>query len=218
MTHQYEHAATWFIKMCATNNWSHGLYVYVAGICYAELSRQDPSNKTFAEKATFHLDRVPSLLQKRKSFGGKRIPFEQFVERKINRFKLRANGAPIVDGVTGPVTEEVTYLLCNGQKRMGTKELEKSWASLELWHNRGCGEEETMAMELMKSIVDRNAGRLDLARDRIEIKVIAEGLSKRVVLGSNDWVAGFAYYEVYSFEMVVMVDGGDYMASETSCG
>ena len=75
-----------------------------------------------------------------------------------------------------------------------------------------------MAMELMKSIVDRNAGRLDLARDRIEIKVIAGGLSKRVVLGSNDWVAGFAYYEVPSFEMVVMVDGSDYMAAETPCG
>jgi hypothetical protein len=197
MTHQYENAATWFIRMCTTNNWSHGLYTYIAGICYAELSHQHPSNKSFAEKATLNLDRVPGLLHKRKSFGGRKIPFEQFVDRKINRFRLKANGASIIEGVTGPVTEEVTYLLCNGQKRMGQKELEKSWESLELWHTRGCGEEEGMAMELLKSIVDRNAGRLESARDRIELKVIVEGINKRVVMGSNDWVPGFAYYEVF---------------------
>jgi len=184
--------------MCETNNWSHALYTYIAGICYAELSRTHPTNRTYSEKATTLLDRVPNLLTKRKSFGvsGKRIPFEQFVERKITRFKARAGSKPIRDGVMGPVTEEVTYLLCNGQKRMRVTELEKSWQSLELWERIGCEDEEVYALELMRSVVDRNSGRLEDAKQRIEKKVISERLSKKGSLGSNDWVAGYAYYEV----------------------
>jgi hypothetical protein len=196
MTHRYEDAAKSFIRMCGTNKWSHGLYTYIAGICYAELSRKNPSNTTYATKATSLLDTVPSLLSKRKSFGGKRIPFEQFVDRKITRFQSRAPNGPIIEGITGPVTEEITYLLCNGQKRMGATELEKSWESLELWSDVEGGEEEEIATAFMKSVVDRNAGRYKSARDRIEEKVIGEALSKRTPLGCNDWVAGFAYYEV----------------------
>jgi hypothetical protein len=149
------------------------------------------------------LDSVPGLLQKRKSFGRRRIPFEQFVEKKITSFKIRAGTNPIVDGITGPVTEELMYLLCNGQKRMGETELEKSWKSLELWGDVESGEEETIAMEFMRSVIDRNAGRLDVARERIESKVIGEGLSKRVPLGCNDWIVGFAYYEVLPLELWV---------------
>lgn len=199
MTHQYENAATWFIHMCETNNWSHGLYTYIGGICYAELARSDPQNPTYAEKSTILLDRVPSLLNKRKSFGvsGKKIPFEQFVERKLNHFKAHAGSNPIVQGVKGPVTEEVTYLLCNGQKRMGQKELERSWESLRLWEDIGCEHENEFSLDLMKSVVDRNAGRLDQAKERLEKNIIGDVLNKKVALGINDWVGGFAYYEVY---------------------
>ena len=165
------------------------------------------------------LDRVPSLLQKRKSFGGKRIPFEQFVERKITRFRSIAGSNPIVDGVTGPVTEEITYLLCNGQKRMNEEELEKSWRSLELWNQVGCEDEDVFSMELMKSVVDRNAGRLDDAKERIQRKVIGEGLNKKGALGINDWVAGFAYYEVVLYPQDnLTLDGRDYLDAETACG
>lgn len=197
MTHRYESAAKWFLRMCETNNWSHGLYTYIAGICYAELSRRNPDTNEYSKRANDLLQKVPGLLQKRKSFGGRRIPFEQFVDRKITKFMTKAGNAPITEGITGPVTEEVTYLLCNGQKRMTQKDLEKSWESIELWRSSDCGQEELFAMELLRSIVDRNSDRLDVARERIETKVIAEGLSKRVPLGVNDWVAGFAYYEVF---------------------
>ena len=96
------------------------------------------------------------------------------------------------------MTEELVYLLCNGQKRMGEKELTKSWESLELWSCEECDGEETIAMEFMRSVIDRNAGRLEVARERIESKVIGDGLSKRVPLGCNDWISGFAYYEVFT--------------------
>jgi hypothetical protein len=196
MTHRYEDAAKSFIRMCGTNKWSHGLYTYIAGICYAELAKRDPSDTTHVEKANTLLESVPSLLSKKRSFGGKRIPFEQFVDRKMTRFQSRAPNGSIIEGITGPVTEEVTYLICNGQKRMGTKDLEKSWESLEMWSEIEGGEEEEIATAFMKSVVDRNAGRFQEARDRIEEKVIGEALSKRNPLGCNDWVAGFAYYEV----------------------
>lgn len=188
--------------MCETNNWSHGLYTYVAGICYAELAHRNPKHPEYKEKASQLLENVPNLLQKRKSFGGKRIPFEQFVERKLNRFRTLAGLGPIINGIQGPVTEEITYLLCNGQKRMRQPELEDSWKSLELWSSSSCQGEELVAMELMKSVVNRNEGKLDVAKERIETKVIAEAINRRVQLGSNDWVAGFAYYEVHSLVIV----------------
>jgi hypothetical protein len=195
MTHQYEHAANWFLHMSETNNWSHALYTYVAGICYAELLRRDPNSAEYKDKACQLLEKVPSLLQRRKAFGGKRIPLEQFVDRKIQRFKALAGTGPIVDGIQGPVTEEMTYLLCNGQKRMRQPELEDSWTSLELWTS-DCQGEELVAMDLMKSVVNRNEGKLDIAKERIETKIISGVLNRKVELGSNEWVAGFAYYEV----------------------
>ena len=145
--------------------------------------------------ATTLLDRIPSLLSKRKGFGGKKIPFEQFVEKKLARFKVLARTSPIVKGVSGPVTEEMIYLLCNGQKRMNDHELQNSTASLELWKDPA-GDEEVLALELMKSIVDRNAGRLDAAKERIEKTIIPDVVAKRLGLGCNDWVSGFSYYEL----------------------
>jgi len=65
-----------------------------------------------------------------------------------------------------------------------------------VWSEVEGGEEEEVATAFMKSVVDRNAGRYKSARDRIEEKVIGEALSKRTPLGCNDWVAGFAYYEM----------------------
>lgn len=203
MTHRYEDAAKWFIHMCEKNNWSHALYIYIAGICYAELSHKMAHQNNhlqsteYAAKANDLLGGVPNLLQRRREIGGRRIPFEAFVERKITRFRAVAGPhGRLVDGVRGPVTEELTYLLCNGQKRMSKAGLEKSFASIEMWGCQECAEEETIALEFMKSVVDRNAGRLDVAKQRIESKVVGEALVKRVPLGCNDWISGFAYYEV----------------------
>ena len=199
MTHQYEGAANLFIRMCEKNSWSQGLYIYIAGICYAELSHKNlPGSPTYAQKANDLLEAVPDLLQRRRGIGGRRIPFEIFVERKIARFRVVAGDASrLVDGVRGPVTEELMYLLCNGQKRMSEGDLEKSWGSIEMWNCLECGEEEKVSVEFMKSVIDRNAaGRLDLAKERIERNVVAEALAKRIPLGCNDWISGFAYYEV----------------------
>jgi len=197
MTHRYEEAGIWFLRMRSSNRWSHALYTYIAGVCYAELSCQYPESRDHASKATSLLESVPNLLQKRKSFGGKRIPFEQLVERKLGRFRLHAGCRPIVEGVSGPVTEELTYLLCNGQKRMGPRDLEKSLESLQRWEGKRRGDEETIAIEFMKSVIDRNAGRLDRARQRMEANVVNDSFPQKVRTGSNDWLTGFAYYEVY---------------------
>jgi hypothetical protein len=125
----------------------------------------------------------------------------------------------IISGVGGPVTEEILYLLCNGQKRMRNHELEKSWKSLELWTDGISGDEEIMSLSLMKSVIDRHAGRLDVARSRIEMDIIAEGLYKKVPLGANDWVAAYAYYEVFPIlEMDVDLDGCDQLDAETAYG
>jgi Iml2/Tetratricopeptide repeat protein 39 len=215
MTHQYEHAAEWFLRLCETNSWSHGLYTYIAGICYAELSRQHPDSTTYSTKASDLLDKVPAMVHKRKSFGGKKIPFELFVERKVTRFMAQTTGS-VAEGITGPVTEEVIYLLCNGQKRMNAKELDRSCKSCDLWESVSGDEEEMLSMNLIRSVIDRNAGRLDEARERIETKIISAA-NKRVPTGSNDWVAGYAFYEVCRSRSQGNVDGSGELVAETAC-
>jgi hypothetical protein len=98
--------------------------------------------------------------------------------------------------------------------------VEKSWKSLELWSDGSIGDEEIMSLNLMKSVIDRHAGRLDVARSRIEMEIIAEGLHKKVPLGANDWVAGYAYYEVISCfgDGMLMLDGCYQLDAETAYG
>jgi Protein of unknown function (DUF3808) len=148
------------------------------------------------------LEKIPQLLLNRKSFGGRRIPVEQFVDKKILRFKARAGTSTMFPGIAGPVTEEIIYLLCNGQRRMGVEELRKSRDSLELWDGIEAGEEEQVAMDLMKAVIDRNAGQLAIARERLETQVIGKCINKRLRLTTNDWVMGFAYYEVRSITYI----------------
>ena len=110
--HQYENAAEAFIRCCDLNNWSHSLYIYIAGTCYVELYRihkeSNPAKaQEYALKAEKHLRNVTAHASK-KRFMGKQLPFDVFVNRKIAKWEARSKAwdCSYVDGVgVSPVAE-----------------------------------------------------------------------------------------------------------------
>jgi len=113
--HRYEECAESFIKCVGLNNWSHGLYYYIAGACYVELYRttkaSDPKKaEQYAAKADEYLHTVPAHTGKKK-FMARQLPFDTFVLRKIAKWEQRAKAqnCKFVDGIgVSPVIEMVS--------------------------------------------------------------------------------------------------------------
>ncbi|RPD66519.1 hypothetical protein L226DRAFT_557573 [Lentinus tigrinus ALCF2SS1-7] len=75
---RYQEAADAFIRVTEINSWSHATYNFIAAGCYVSLKNYD--------KAQELLDKVPELIEKRK-LGGKDLPTEVFIKKKIAFYK-----------------------------------------------------------------------------------------------------------------------------------
>ncbi|KZT09584.1 uncharacterized protein LAESUDRAFT_741851 [Laetiporus sulphureus 93-53] len=75
---RYQEAADTFIEMTRINSWSHGTYYFIAAGCYVSL-------KNYI-KATELLEEIPALLDKKK-IGGKDLPTEVFIKKKLAFYK-----------------------------------------------------------------------------------------------------------------------------------
>ncbi|KAF8803092.1 mitochondrial outer membrane protein IML2 [Phlegmacium glaucopus] len=83
---KYQEAADTFIRITELNTWSHGTYYFIAAGCHFSLGNYD--------KAQAMLDVVPDLIE-RKKIGGKDLPTEVFIKKKIAFYKekqLRRGG------------------------------------------------------------------------------------------------------------------------------
>jgi hypothetical protein len=207
VTHEYEAAALAFIAMRGINSWSHGLYSYIAGICYAQLcfgcAAHGDVEKAghFDQQAEIILSQVQGLLSRRT--GRKKVPFDVFCERKIARMIARKKdpSSSFTDCVRGAVIEEVTYLLCNGLKGMDEVQLKKSEEYIRRSVERGgMDEDEECVTAFLFSIVDRRRGEYRRAKERIERDILKKDYKYVFQTRANatDWPAAFAYYEVRS--------------------
>ena len=129
--HHYQECADSFMKCVDLNNWSHGVYYFLAGVCYIELYRIHRTTELskaaeFAKKAD---DLLHTALKHtgRKTFIGRQRPHDVFISRKIAKWEHRANtqGCTFVDAVgVSPVTE-MTYFW-SGFRRMNPELLRTS--------------------------------------------------------------------------------------------
>lgn len=82
---RYEEAAESFLKIKELNSWSHATYTFIAAGCYLCLAKDNPE---FKAKAREQLDLVPQLLD-RKKIGGRDLPTEVFIQKKIEFYKRK---------------------------------------------------------------------------------------------------------------------------------
>ncbi len=154
--HAYQECAESFLKCIKLNNWSHGLYYYIAGCAHVELYRlhrygcpfpsahnSQPTLQPDPSKAEHHattaevlLGKVPQHLGKKK-FMARQLPFDIFVHRKLNKWAARAKewDVRLVDAVGVSPIEEMTFFW-GGYARMRREHMEYSLARL-AWSDGG---------------------------------------------------------------------------------
>ncbi|KAI0373047.1 hypothetical protein BV20DRAFT_1050450 [Pilatotrama ljubarskyi] len=75
---RYQEAADAFIRVTEINSWSHATYYFIAAGCHISLKNY--------EKAQKLLDHIPELIEKKK-IGGKDLPTEVFIKKKLAFYK-----------------------------------------------------------------------------------------------------------------------------------
>ncbi|KAH8111665.1 outer membrane protein Iml2/Tetratricopeptide repeat protein 39 [Phellopilus nigrolimitatus] len=78
---RYQEAADMFLRMTEINSWSHATYYAIAGGCYVSLGNRTKAKELF--------DEVPTLLDRRK-IGGKDLPTEVLIKKKLAFYKAKA--------------------------------------------------------------------------------------------------------------------------------
>ena len=195
MTHKFEDAAESFLSLRAQNSYSPCLYMFIAASCYVELYRRasdEGEKERYAEEANELYNSAPSFAGKRK-FGGRQIPFELFILRKMARYKARSSDNPCA-GVGVSPTEIFVYLFCNGHKRMNKDEL---LVSLETIHwespEHVLEADEKMEQLLLSASIKRHMG--DRKDSEAALEPVLE-IDRRELKNREEWVQPYALYEV----------------------
>ncbi|KAH7414367.1 outer membrane protein Iml2/Tetratricopeptide repeat protein 39 [Phaeosphaeria sp. MPI-PUGE-AT-0046c] len=205
--HHYEGTRGAFEKCIELNNWSHALYWYICGSAYVELYRHnkttDPTVAAkYATEAKELFEKVlPNIGKKR--FMGRQLPFDVFVNRKLQKWEARAKewNCDMIDAIGVSPLEEMIYFW-NGAKRMRNDHLETSLENLAWseslanphWEKEDLDEKSILAV--LRASVYRNMGRTGEAKAILEKEVIP--VDKTLFKGGlkDNWTAPCARYEM----------------------
>ncbi|KAI8145012.1 hypothetical protein BJV82DRAFT_577272 [Fennellomyces sp. T-0311] len=78
----YFQASETFFRLESMNNWSRAFYHYIATCCMFADEQYD--------KAGMEFHQIPNILDRKRQLGGRLLPNEMFAERKIKRWKDKA--------------------------------------------------------------------------------------------------------------------------------
>jgi tetratricopeptide (TPR) repeat protein len=205
--HDYEATASAFQKCIELNNWSHALYWYICGASYVELYRRskttDPTAaEKYAAQAKEFFEKVAPNIGKKK-FMGRQLPFDVFVNRKLQKWEARAKewNCDMIDAIGVSPLEEMIYFW-NGAKRSRIDHLQTALENLAWsesaanphWDKEGVDEKSILA--LLRASTYRNMDRTSEAKAILEKDIIP--VDKLLFTGNfkDNWTAPCARYEM----------------------
>ncbi|KAF4948538.1 hypothetical protein FSARC_13710 [Fusarium sarcochroum] len=199
-----------FMRCLELNDWSHALYYYMAGIASVELYRDAVAAGDADEarrqkiKAEEFLRKAPGVAGK-KRFMARQLPFEVFVQRKIQKWEDRAKSLSIdlADAIGASPALEMSYMW-NTIKRMGPAELEKAvggmrWerctAKPELVEKIKAEIDEMGSWALISASLFRNQKNFAEARELLETHVLKHDRMSFKGPTKDDYVLAAGVYE-----------------------
>jgi hypothetical protein len=173
-----------FLRCVELNDWSHALYYFLAGCAELEMYREAVQSKKDDTEIQRHKKKAEELIRKaptvagKKRFMSKPLPFEQFVQRKVQKWEERAKELKIdfVDAPGVSPLQEMVYLW-NGIKKMRPEELERAAQMLsrdrltapeEAAEKIKAEKDEESVRSVCLSAIYRTLGRLDEAKELCE--------------------------------------------------
>lgn len=178
-----------FLRCAEGNDWSPALYWYMAGCATLEQYRDavqagdENEARRLKKKADAYLKKAPSFAGKKKFMAGK-LPFESFLQRRLQRWEERASelGTDLVDAVGVSPGMELCYMW-NGTKRMSQAELVKAQENVS-WERCTGGEKAVAKMKaeedelatwaVCMAAIRRRQGQYDEARKVLEDNVLKQ--------------------------------------------
>jgi hypothetical protein len=169
-----------FVRCAETNDWSPALYYFMAGCAslelYRDARRAGDADEARRQKKTAvgYLRKAPTVAGKKKFMAGK-LPFELFLQRKLQRWEERAAqlGIEMADAVGASPALELCYMW-NGFKKMGVAELQASAENLS-WDRCTCDKavvdkmkaegDEMGAWAVCMAAIRRSQGRYEEAKE-----------------------------------------------------
>ena len=206
--HRFEECAASFIKTVSMNNWSHGMYYYIAGACYVELYRiaKDTDRekaKVYASKAEGYLHEVPMHTGK-KRFMARQLPFDVFITRKLAKWEARskARGCTLVEAIGVSPAIEMAYFW-SGLRRMRPEQIQAcldrlSWSENTATYPHWTDEpaDEKAVLGLLRASCQRFLPDIDQAQKTLETEVFSHDLHQlKACEHADTWPLPTGHYE-----------------------
>lgn len=206
--HEYQLCADSFIKCVDLNNWSHGLYYYIAACCYVEQYRMhkesDPSGADKYKRRTDELLKLVTANTGKKKFMARQLPLDTYVNRKIAKWTARSKSrnCDIIDAIGVSPLVEITYFW-GGFGRMSPDHLQNSlkrlaWSEdFELnpdWEKEPV--DERAILNLLKATCLRNLGETKEAQSTLSDHVLCyENHQIKACDHADNWPLPVAHFE-----------------------
>ncbi|CAL1705498.1 unnamed protein product [Somion occarium] len=205
---RYKEAADAFLKVTEINSWSHGTYYFIAAGCHISL-------EDYAQAQTL-LDAVPELVEKKK-IGGKDLPTEVFIKKKLQFYKEKqkrrtgsekdfahsirispAEELAIFWNTHARISKEVAQEHINQLSSYSPSVTIKSplISATDVSSDSSTvpdldTEDELAVRSLLLGIVHRTAGEFDAAR-----AFLTDATQRQSEVKSSTWVGGVAWFEL----------------------
>ncbi|KAM3432676.1 hypothetical protein MY4824_006413 [Beauveria thailandica] len=208
--HDWPRMRKYFLHCVEVNTWSAALYYYMAGAASLELYRDAVACGDAASAAAEKKTAEKYLLKSgetstKKKFMARQLPFETFVQRKVQKWEARRKelGVDLADAVAVSPAVEMMFAW-SGPKWMAMREFEKAqeclaWSrltapadKLEKLKER----DELGVRAVCLASILRGCNRLDEASELLEVEVLSH--DRNVFKGGHreDYVVPAAIHEV----------------------